>query len=109
MGTATMGIAQKENRKCGVDQQDVFDRVALFLAAITARLLNRILGALDTPFRPIVPKRGMVGAGAGAAGGTIMGAASASATPRRCANAVTDRVGTSPSARSAALSTTKRT
>jgi len=109
MGTATMGITQKEKRERGVDQQDIFDRVALFLAAITARLLSWILGALDTPFRPIVPKRETVGAGAGATVGTIMGAASASATPRRCANAVTDRVGASPSARSVALSTTKRT
>jgi hypothetical protein len=37
--------------------------VALFLAAITARLLSRILGALDAPFGPVVPKRGEAGAG----------------------------------------------
>jgi hypothetical protein len=118
MGTATMGVTQKENRERGVDQQDVFDRVALFLAAITARLLSRILGALDAPFRPIVSKRGEAGGGAAAGRadvggdpsvGTTMAAASASATPRRCANSVTDRVGASPSARSVALSTTKRT
>ena len=36
--------------------------MVLFLAAITARLLSRILGALDAPFGPIVAKRGEAGA-----------------------------------------------
>ena len=120
VGTARIGLTQKEDCERGVDQQDVFDRVVLFLAAITARLLSRILGALDAPFGPIMAKRGETGAGAGAAAGrladggdpvvcTTRAAASASATPRRCANAVKDRVGASPSARSVARSTTKRT
>jgi hypothetical protein len=94
--------------------------VVSFLTAITARLLKRILGALDAPFGPIVAKRGEGAAGAGAAAGgadvvggpsigTIMAATSASATPRRCANACTDRVGASPSVRRVARRTTKRT
>jgi hypothetical protein len=120
MGTARIGLAQKEDRERDVDQEHVFYRVVLFLAAITARLLSRILGALDAPFGPIVAKRGEAGSSAGAAAGraavggnpavgTTMAAASASATPRRVANAVKDRVGASPSARSVARSTTKRT
>ncbi len=120
MGTARVGLAQKKDRERGVDQEHVFYRVVLFLAAITARLLSRILGALDASFGPIVAQRGAAGAGAGAAAGraavggdpavgTTMAAASASATPRRVANSVKDRVGASPSARSVARSTTKRT
>jgi hypothetical protein len=120
MRAAGIRVAQKENRERRVDQQDVFDRVALFLAAITARLLKGILGARDAPFGAIVPKRGEAAVGIGAAAGRsdVVGApsagatraaTSASATPRRCASSVTDRVGASPSARRVARSTTKRT
>jgi hypothetical protein len=120
VGAAGIGLTQKEDRECGVDQQHVFHGVAFFLAALTARLLSRILGALDASFRPIVAKRGKVGAEAGAATGgsdvvgspavgTTMAAASASAIPRRCANAVKDRLGASPSARRVVRRTTKRT
>ena len=120
VGAAGIGLTQEEDRQCRIDQQDVFDRVALFLAAITARLLNWILGALDAPLGPIVPKRGRVGAEAGAAAGgpdgldgSWIGAtsalASASVTPRRFASSVKDRVGASPSARSVERRTTKST
>jgi hypothetical protein len=119
MGTARIGLAQKEDRERDIDQEHVLYGVVLFLAAITPRLLSRILGALDASFGPIVAKRGEAGAGAGAAAGravvsgapavgATMAAASASATPRRVANAVKDRVGASPSPRSVARSTTKR-
>jgi hypothetical protein len=58
VGTAGVRLTQKENRERHVDEQHVFHRVVLFLAAITARLLSRILRALDASFGPIVPKRG---------------------------------------------------
>ena len=114
VGTAHIGFTQEENREQRIDQQHVFDRVALFLAAITPRLLSRILGAREAPLGPIVAKRGEVGADAGiavgrSAVGSSVAAASASATPRRWANSVTDRVGASPSVRSVTRSTTKRT
>jgi hypothetical protein len=120
VGTARIGLTQKEHCEQRIDQQDVFDRVAPFLAAITARLLSRILGALNAPFGPIVAKRGEADAGAGAGvdrsaagsdpgSGSTMAAASASATPRRWVNSVKDRVGASPSVRSVTRSTTKRT
>jgi hypothetical protein len=120
MGTAREGLAQQEDRERGVDQEHVFDCVVLFLATITARLLSAILGARDAPFGAIVPTRGEAGAGAGAAVGgsagsegpsvgTTSAAALASATPRRCANGCTDRLGASPRARSVARSTIKRT
>jgi hypothetical protein len=91
--------------------------MALFLAAITARLLSRILGALEAPFGAVVAERGEAGVDTAAVGGSdggdpsvgsTMAAASASATPRRWANAVKDRVGASPSVRSVARSTTNR-
>jgi hypothetical protein len=120
VGAAGIGLTQEEDRERRVDEQHVFYGVVSFLAAITARLLKRILGALDAPFGAIVAKRGEVAAGAGAAAGgadvvgdpsvgTTTAATSASATPRRFANACTDRVGASPSVRSVARRTTKRT
>ncbi len=116
MGTARVGLAQKENRERGVDQEHGFDRMAPFLAAIIARLLSRIVGTLDTPFGAIMSKRGEAGAGAdgssgvgGSVVGTTSAVASVAATLRRLASSVTDRVGASPSVRSVACSTTKRT
>jgi hypothetical protein len=35
MGTAAVGVAQKEEDEQGIDEQDIFDGVILFLAAIT--------------------------------------------------------------------------
>jgi len=91
VGAAGIRLTQEEDRECRIDQQDVVDCVARFLAAITARLLNWILGALDAPLGPVVPKRGKAGAEAGAAaggpdvrdgsfGGTASALASASVT-----------------------------
>ena len=87
--------------------------MALFLAAITARLLSRILGALDAPFGAVVAERGEAGTATAAVGrsdggdddpsvGSTTAAASASATPRRWANSVKARVGASPNVRSVA-------
>jgi hypothetical protein len=101
---ARVGLTKKEDRECRVDQQHVFHRVAFFLAAITARLLSRILGALDAPLGAIVAKRGEVRVSAGAAPG-----GSASATLMRWASSVNDRLGASPSTRSVACSTANRT
>jgi hypothetical protein len=58
MHTAAIGVAQKEDREEGIDEQDVFDCVILFLAAITVRLFNRVLGADNAPFRPVMGTRG---------------------------------------------------
>jgi hypothetical protein len=109
VGTTRIGLTQKEDREHGINQQDVFDRVILFLAAITALLLSRILGAFDAPFGPIVAKRGEAGVDDAPSVGSTRASASASATLRRLASSVTDRAGASPSARSVARSTTKRT
>ena len=68
MGAAGIGLTQKEDRQRGVDQQHVFDGMALLLAAIRARLLSRILGALEAPYGAIVAKRGEAGRGTAAPG-----------------------------------------
>src|SRR5712692_1715154 len=117
MDTASVGIAEKEDREGGIDQHDIFDRVVLFLAAITLGLFRRVLGADDTPFRPVMGKRGDAGTPAGAAArgagasssGTTTVAASASATPSRCARAPRERAGASPRVRNAASSVGKST
>ncbi len=117
MDTAAVGVAQKEDREQGIDEQDIFDRVVLFLPAITVGLFNRVLGADDTPFGAVMGKRGEAGAAAGTvatgagscARGATRGAASASETPSRWARAVRERAGASPRARSAASSAGRRT
>ena len=114
MGAARVGVAQEEERQRRIDQQHIVHRMAFFLATITARLLKRVLGALDTSFRPIVAERGERVAGgstrgAGFSGGTIRAVASASVTPRRWANACKDRLGASPRGCRVACSTTSRT
>jgi hypothetical protein len=118
MGAATVGVAQKEDEEQGIDEQDVFDGVVLFLAAITVGLFNRVLGADDASFRPVMGKRGEAGAAAGTAttgggsstsGVTTVSAAAAAETPSRCARAVRERAGASPRVRNAASSTGKRT
>src|SRR5262245_34247888 len=117
MGTAAVGVAQKEDDEQGIDEQDIFDHVVFFLAAITLLLFSRVLGADDASFRPVMGKRGEAGAAArmGATGagssssGTTTIVASASETPRRWASAVRERAGASPRARSAASSTGRST
>ena len=111
-----IGRTQEEDGERRIDQQHIFHCMAFLLAAITARLLSRILGTLDAPFGAIVAKRGEAGAGAGGSprvGGSLVGTtsavASAAATPRRFASSVTDRVGASPSVCSVACSTIKST
>jgi hypothetical protein len=117
VGAPPRGGAQEQDRERGLDEQHIFHRVACFLTAITARLLSRILGALDAPFGPVMPKRGEGATGGGATGGgataggatagglagdtgsasgTTKAAASASATPRRFANSVKERAGHPP-------------
>ena len=71
MGAAGMGLTQKENGEGSIDQQHVFHRMALFLAAITARLLKRVLGARDAPFGAIMAKRGEAGVGSGSSAGVV--------------------------------------
>jgi hypothetical protein len=117
MEAAAAGLAEEEDDEQGIDQQDIFDRMVLFLATITLRLCSRVLGADDAPFGAIMGTRGDAGAPAGTAttgadsssSGATTGAASASETPQRCARVVRERAGASPRARSAARRAGRRT
>jgi hypothetical protein len=117
MDTAAIGVTEKEDREERMHEQDIFDGVVFFLPALTLFLCNRVLGADDAPFRPVMGTRGEAGAaaGMGAAGvdssssGTTTVAAAASETPRRWARADRERAGASPRARSAASNAGKRT
>ena len=112
MDTAAMGVAQKEDDEEGIDEQDIFDGVVLFLPTITLDLFSRVLGADDAPFGPVMGKRGASGVATGAGSASrasTTAAASASATPRRWASAVRERAGASPRARNAASSAGRRT
>src|SRR6266446_6466833 len=116
MDATSIGVAQEEDDEQRIHSQDIFDRMVLFLPAITVGLFSRILGADDAPFRPVMGKRGDAGTAAGTAptgagassSGVTTVAASASETPRRCARAVRERAGASPRARNAASSAGKR-
>src|SRR6266581_4921146 len=109
MDTASVRRTQKKDREQGIDQQDIFYRMVLFLAALTRGLFRRVLGADDAPFGPVMGKRGDAGAAAdtwpteadSSASGATTEAASVSETPRRCARAVRERAGASPRARRA--------
>jgi len=56
MDAAAIGVAEKEDREEGIDQQDIFDGMVLFLAALTRGLLRRVLGADDAPFGAVMGK-----------------------------------------------------
>src|SRR5262249_59004413 len=94
MGATAIGVAQKEDEKQGIDEQDIFDGVVFFLAAITRRLFSRVLGADDASFGAVMGTRGASGAATGAtpsgaaassSEATTM-AASPSDTPPHCAH-----------------------
>jgi hypothetical protein len=91
MDTAAVGVAQKEDREEGIDEQDIFDGVVFFLPAITLGLFSRVLGADDAPLGAVMGKRGAAGAAVGTAttgadsssSGVTTVAAAASETLRR--------------------------
>src|SRR6266436_4824748 len=118
MDAAAVGVAQQEDREEGIDEQDIFDRVVLCLAALTRLLFNRVLGADETPLGAVMGTRGdtsgaatgtsATGAGSSASGVTTV-AASATEMPNRWARAASERAGASPRVRRAASSTGRST
>src|SRR5215211_977578 len=74
MDMARMRLAEEQNAHGLIDQQEVFQRVPLFLAAITRLLFSRVLGARDGPLGPVMTKRGT------AVGGTTSAASAGEAT-----------------------------
>src|SRR5262249_40406001 len=57
MGAPRRGGPEKEDRQGRLDPPHVFARMACFLAAITARLLSRLLGTPDAPCGAIMANR----------------------------------------------------
>ena len=57
VSAALVGITQERNATASLGKQDVFHRMAFFLAAITRFLLKAILGAADWSFGAVVKKR----------------------------------------------------
>jgi len=59
--TAWRRVTQEQNASGPVDQQEIFQHVPLFLAAITRFLFSRVLGAWDGSLGAIMTKRGTAG------------------------------------------------
>ena len=93
MEAASSRLTEEEDEEQGMDQQDIFDRMVLFLATLTLRLVSRVLGADDPPCGPVMRTRGDAGTagvattGTGSSSGATTVATSASATPSRWARA----------------------
>ena len=47
MDAAALGVTEKEDEEESIDEQDIFDRVVFFLAAITSHFTN--LRSLPSP------------------------------------------------------------
>ena len=67
MHTPCRRLAEAADDEQDMDYEDSFDRMVLVLAALTRRLFSRVLGADDTPCRPVMGPRGDAGAAAGTA------------------------------------------
>ena len=98
MHAAFVGVTEKEYYERSIDEQQVFDRMMLFLAAIVAFLFIRVFGAWDASLGAVMAKRGAAGSATALTGRS-----------RRRANAASDRLGESPKCRSAVRSTGNRT
>ena len=109
MDAAANGVAEEQDDEQGIDQQDIFDRMVLFLAAVTRGLFSRVLGADNAPFRPVMGKRGGVGAEGGRAPPPAGTRGLGLRDSRALGRAVRERAGASPRARSAASNAGSRT
>src|ERR1041385_1039576 len=107
---ARSGRTQEHDAQRGIDEEEVFQHMPLFLAAITRLLFNRVCGARNGSLGAVMTKRG---AAAGVAGSTADAAASkgrsASASPRWWRKASTLRHGASPKVCKAFRNTGSRT
>src|SRR5262249_17225876 len=51
-----IGVTEKEDEEQGIHEQDIFDGVVSFLAALTLLRFTRVLGADDASFGPVMSK-----------------------------------------------------
>ncbi len=97
-----MGLTQKQDAQRGVDQQEVFQHVALFLAALARLLWSWILGARDGALGAVMTKRGAAAGVSSDSEDTNSEDASdrgGTSTPSRWRKASTVRQGASPKVR----------
>src|SRR5262245_43961344 len=111
MDTARMRLTQEHDAQRGIDEEQVFQHMPLFLAAITRFLCSRVCGARNGSLSAVMTKRG---AAAGVAAWSTADEAasqgsSASASPRWWRNASTLRHGASPKVRKAFRNTGSKT
>ena len=106
MDASRMGLTQKQNAHRGVDQQEVFQHMPLFLTAIARFLFSGILGARDGALGAVMTKRGApLGAAVGGssdsedANSEDASDRGGTSTPSRWRKASNVRQGASPKAR----------
>ena len=108
---AWSGLTQEHDAQGGIDEEQVFQHMPLFLAALTRLLCSRVCGARHGSLGAVMTKRGA--ASGGAAWSTADEAASkdksASASPRWWRKASTLRHGASPKVRKAFRNTGSKT
>ena len=111
MHTARMSFTQEQDTQGSIDQQDVFEHMPLFLAAVTRFLFSRVVGARDGSLGAIMTKRGAMGGVAGrtASAGDGSSGRCGNSTPRRSHKAFTLRQGASPKARRVLRNTGSKT
>ncbi len=107
MHAAFIRITQKLHQTVGRRHNQVFDRVALFRAAVIVGLITCVRGARDGTFRTVV-KKGVAASGAGAAAVAVAARVLVKASSRSWSVA-TVRVGGSPLVASAARSAVNKT
>jgi hypothetical protein len=111
MDTAWRRLTQEEKAHGPIDPSQVFQRVPLFLAALTRFLCSRIVGARDGSRGAIMTQRGAAGGEAACPAswaGVFRGGAGTS-PPRRACKAATWRKGASPTLRKVVRNTGSRT
>src|SRR5262245_25439706 len=109
--TARSGLTEEHDAQPGMDQEQVFQHMPLFLAAITRLLFSRVCGARNGSLGAIMTKRGAAAGVAvwAAADGADSTGRSASASPSWWRKASTRRHGTSPQVRKAFRNTGSKT
>jgi hypothetical protein len=111
MDAARMRVTQEEDAPRRVDQQQVFQPVPLFLAAVARFRFSRVLGARDGSRGTVMTNRGATGAGAAcpSAAGEASTGRDGPASPSWSRQASTGRQGASPKVRRAVRHTGSKT
>jgi hypothetical protein len=101
MDTTRMRLAQEEDAQGAIDQEQVFQHVPLFLAAIIPFRFSRVVGARDGARGAVMTKRGVIDGGVlcPASAGELSSDKAGTSTPSRAGKACTLREGASPQGR----------